>query len=66
MKLSHIKCLEIFTNGTVSFSSASSTNLKQVIFYEKDLASSKIFKKPMRNQTFQTLLHTSYKSKYKF
>jgi hypothetical protein len=66
MKSINSKCVQIFTNGVISFSYASLTNPTQIIYYEKDFRTLPFSKKPTKNQTLQTQFSTSYKSKYKF
>ena len=66
MKLVNIKFIEIFTDGTINFSHTSLKSTKQLIFYEKDIKNSLLFKKTTAKQSFQNLQQNSYKSKYKF
>ena len=65
MKQHNIKQIEIFSNGTVNFSSKCSVNLKQIVFYEKDFINSQIFSKFKKIRTLQISSRAFYKSKYK-
>jgi DNA-binding GntR family transcriptional regulator len=64
MKPVIIKRIEVSTNGTISFFSGCFHDLKQVVFYEKDLINSQFFSKLKQNQISQSSFYTSYKSKY--
>ena len=66
MKLSIIKSIEIFTDGTLNFFYSPLKSTKQVIFHEKDAKNSLFFRKLTKNQLLQNVSHTSYKSRYKF
>jgi hypothetical protein len=65
MKSIMIKSIEIFTDGTVSFSHSCLKSISQVSFYEKDIRSSLFFKKLKKNEIFQNSSTITYKSKYK-
>ena len=64
MKLSTIKSIEIFSDGTFHFSYVSLKSMKQVVFYEKNIKNSLFFRNPTENQSTQNQSRTSYKSRY--
>lgn len=65
MKSVSIKLIKVFTDGTVSFSSACLKSQKQAILYEKDKINSLFFQKLKKKNSFQNSLSVSYKFKYK-
>ena len=65
MKFINVRSIEIFTDGTFSFSYKGLKFLKQVVTYEKDAQNFSFFKKSTKKQLFQNLSRNSYKSKYK-
>ena len=65
MKSVSTKFIKVFTDGTISFTSACLKSKKQVIFYEKDKINSLFFQKARKKKSFQNSLSISYKSKYK-
>jgi|GEM_PF-5848205 len=66
MKSISIKSIEVFSNGTISFSYTHFKSNKQVIFYEKDFLNSIFSKSSKKSQQSKSIFRTSYKSKYKF
>ena len=65
MKSIIVKRVVVSTTGAISFSFHCFIDSKQIIFYDKDLANSIFFRKVEWNQTFQSVFHVSFKSKYK-
>ena len=65
MRSISIKCIHIFTDGTLDFSPVCWKHKKQIIFYEKDKINSLFHQKLEKGNKFQNSLSVLYKSKYK-
>lgn len=66
MNVINLKYLEIFTDGSSSFSYKSFKDFRQVVFYDKDTHNFLLYRKPTKSQPSRNLSKTIYKSKYKF